>query len=80
MSAFRPRVCCVDDSAAMRQLLDMIIEDFLGAEASMALMIFRTFDTYECPFSLVDYTIVVADNHVEDSSDHMLDGPSSDVS
>ena len=53
---------------------------FEGAEASMALMIFRTFDTYKCPFALVDYTIVVADSHVEGNSDHMLDGPSSDVS
>ena len=45
---------------------------FEGAEASMALMIFRTFDTYKCPFALVDYTIVVADSHVEGNSDHML--------
>ena len=40
----------------------------------MALMIFRTFDTYKCPFALVDYTIVVADTHVEGNIDHMLGG------
>lgn len=31
-SAHRPLVCCCDDSDAMRGLLDMIIEDFMGAE------------------------------------------------